>query len=542
MTRKLLHIFLLLCLFGLGTANPVLAREKTDVDVLGRLQQAGWTIVNGGVLRRELRPQEVELFVFGVQGFTWKLQDLRLQYRRLQAAYRLTPTSELKLAIANHRKEIASTLRMIQRAKAAEGGLMDDFKESCPINFGYDAAAVYKTTGQGVWAEGKANFNANCAGFTGEVYAYAYSQVTVNGGPITKAVTDGPRSGANVSAYAYSDLNGGGPCESYAYASITSSNLNPSSYSKAAQNLSCPPPPIAVPGTIYARDFDQGGEGVAYHDTTAWNESWSTYRTEAVDMYEQTVVRLVAGEWIQYTVQVGTSALYALVAEVSAEGSGGAFHVEVDGTNVTGALAVPSTGGWSLWGSMVKTGVSLTAGRHVLRVAVDGDFDGFQSLRIVDPAAAQSPYGGFARSVPGTFAAADFDEGGELVSYHDVTAGCYGSCAARTADVDRWDSIVYGLSAGEWMEYTVLVAAAGTYSLQLQVASEGGGTTFHVELDGVDVTGPMTIPDTGGWSNFQTVTKSGVSLSAGSKVMRIVVDQVSDAGMSAGSFNRVTLN
>jgi hypothetical protein len=241
MTRKLLLFSLLIGLFVLGTPNVGFAREKTNGDVLGQLLQEGWTIVNEGVLRRELRPNEVEHFVFGSKGFTWKLQDLRAQYVVLQAKYRATPTSELKQAIANHRKAIASTMQMIRRAKAAEEqGLADDLKVSCTINFGYDGNASYKTNVQGVWAEGKANFGANCAGFTGEVYAYAYAQVTVNGGPLTKTVTDGPRSGANVSAYAYSDLNGGPSCESYAYGSMTSNNLNPSSYSKAAQNLSCP--------------------------------------------------------------------------------------------------------------------------------------------------------------------------------------------------------------------------------------------------------------------------------------------------------------
>ena len=245
MTRKLFILFLL-GLSVLGSVNPGIAREKVADDVIGQLQGEGWTIVSDGVLRRELRPNEVEHFVFGSKGFTWKLQDLRAQYVVLQAKYRATPTSELKRAIANHRKAIASTMQMIRRALAAEEqGLADDLKVSCTLNFGYDGNAAAKTNVQGLWAEGKANFGANCAGFTGEVYAYAYAQVTVNGGPLTKTVTDGPRSGANVSAYAYSDLNGGPSCESYAYGSMTSNNLNPSSYSKAAQNFNCPP--VATP-------------------------------------------------------------------------------------------------------------------------------------------------------------------------------------------------------------------------------------------------------------------------------------------------------
>ncbi|HEY9421723.1 MAG TPA: carbohydrate-binding protein, partial [Thermoanaerobaculia bacterium] len=225
----------------------------------------------------------------------------------------------------------------------------------------------------------------------------------------------------------------------------------------------------------------------------------------------------------------------------SAVGPGGSFHVEVDGVDMTGPLAVPETGSWAVMGSAIETGISLSAGRHVLRFVVDAGFDGFQSLRIVDASAAQSPYGGAARTFPGTVGAADFDEGGELVSYHDVTAGCWGSCSGRTSDVDRWDATVYSLSPGEWLEYTVDVTAAGTYTFQVRVASVSGGTVFHIEFDGVDVTGPMTIPATGGWNTFQTITRGGVSLSAGRKVMRIVVDQVAGSGTDAGSLDSVTV-
>ena len=90
------------------------------------------------------------------------------------------------------------------------------------------------------------------------------------------------------------------------------------------------------------------------------------------------------------------------------------------------------------------------------------------------------------------------------------------------------------------MEYTVNVTTAGTYTLSVRVGNEEGGGTFHVEFDGVNVTGPLTFPATGSWGVFQTVTKTGVSLSAGRKVMRIVVD--SDGGhFDPGSFYTITV-
>jgi hypothetical protein len=225
---------------------------------------------------------------------------------------------------------------------------------------------------------------------------------------------------------------------------------------------------FAVPGTIPASDFDNGGEGVAYHDTTAGNTSYSSYRTSDVDMYGASLVWLDAGEWLEYTVNVGaTASTYAIVAQVGAEGAGGSFHVEVDGVDKTGPLTVPMTGSWASWRSSIKTGVALSVGLHVVRVVVDSWFDSFESLRIINTAAAQSPFGGSARTLPGTISAGDFDEGGEMVAYHDNTAGCYGSCGSRAGDVDRWEDIVHQTGIGEWLEYTVDVTATGTYTIEV---------------------------------------------------------------------------
>ena len=58
----------------------------------------------------------------------------------------------------------------------------------------------------------------------------------------------------------------------------------------------------------------------------------------------------------------------------------------------------------------------------------------------------------------------------------------------------------------------VNVAAAGTYAIDVRVASNGAGGTFHIEVNGVDKTGPMAVPNTGGWQVWKTVTKTGVAL------------------------------
>jgi hypothetical protein len=87
---------------------------------------------------------------------------------------------------------------------------------------------------------------------------------------------------------------------------------------------------------------------------------------------------------------------------------------------------------------------------------------------------------------------------------------------------------------GEWLEYTVKVPAAGKYTFEGRFQSVGKGGAFHVEVDGKNVSGRLSIP--GKSTQWQTISKSNISLSSGKHVVRIVFDGAT-AKKSAGNFN-----
>src|SRR6185295_4181981 len=100
----------------------------------------------------------------------------------------------------------------------------------------------------------------------------------------------------------------------------------------------------------------------------------------------------------------------------------------------------------------------------------------------------------------------------------------------RTTDVDIEATADAGggynvgwMTASEWLNYTVSVAQNGSYLLTARVAASGAGGTFHVEVGGVDKTGPLTIPNTGGWQAWTDISVT-VSLTAGTQTMRFVAD------------------
>jgi len=146
-----------------------------------------------------------------------------------------------------------------------------------------------------------------------------------------------------------------------------------------------------------------------------------------------------------------------------------------------------------------------------------------------------TPYGGTARAIPGTVQAEDFDDGGEGAGYHDSDAANSGG-AYRTTGVDIEATSDTGggfnvgwLSGGEWLQYTVDVAATGTYDVSFRIASATTGGTMHLSAGATNLTGTVTVPGTGGWQTWQTVTVTGVSLSSGTQPLRLVFD--------SGSFN-----
>ena len=146
---------------------------------------------------------------------------------------------------------------------------------------------------------------------------------------------------------------------------------------------------------------------------------------------------------------------------------------------------------------------------------------------------------------PGTVQAEDFDKGNEGTAYLDTTPGNTGG-KYRSTNVDIEVTTDTGgghdvgwTTAGEWLNYTVRVTTAAVYDIEVRVASKGPGGTFHIEIDGVDRTGPFTVPDTGAWQNWTSIHKTGVKLNAGMQVWRLVMDQIGTAAVGNINFIRV---
>lgn len=153
-----------------------------------------------------------------------------------------------------------------------------------------------------------------------------------------------------------------------------------------------------IPGTVETEDFDEGGEGVAYHDLDPQNQEKKQppYRDSGVDLEWREAASgkfnlgwTKAGEWLVYTVDVRESGTYAIEMPVASQKSGGVFHLEFNGVDRTGPIAVPDTGSWKTLKQITFPGVKLEAGRYAMKAVMDkegesrsiGDIDYFRFVK-----------------------------------------------------------------------------------------------------------------------------------------------------------------
>lgn len=140
----------------------------------------------------------------------------------------------------------------------------------------------------------------------------------------------------------------------------------------------------------------------------------------------------------------------------------------------------------------------------------------------------QGPYQGNIGILPGRIEAENYDVGGPLVAYEDSDVENQGLAYRPDEQVDLEQCSDTGggfnlgwIQPGEWIEYTVSATETAGYQFRARVASAAGGGSFRLEFDGVDRTGTVVVPDTGGWQSWVDVDFDA-NLDAVEQVMRFV--------------------
>lgn len=133
--------------------------------------------------------------------------------------------------------------------------------------------------------------------------------------------------------------------------------------------------PIPIPGRLEIEEYDNGGEGLAYHDTDEVNIPAGFRVHEGVDIgtngADYILGYVAQGEWIEYTVNVETAGTYLVQAKVASEVANGLFNIFFEKNNASTTFSTPNTGSWVGFETITANNeIDLEAGVQTMRLNI----------------------------------------------------------------------------------------------------------------------------------------------------------------------------
>jgi len=144
-----------------------------------------------------------------------------------------------------------------------------------------------------------------------------------------------------------------------------------------------------LPGKVFATEYDLGTNGFAYYDKdvvnydgtkfTPWNKG-NQMRNDGVDIVKCSdqiangyhVSYIEDGEWLQFTVEVKNQTIFEVAIRYSSEKAGGKLYLEQDGKKISETIQLLSTGGETIWKTVILKNVTLKKGSNTIRVHFEG--------------------------------------------------------------------------------------------------------------------------------------------------------------------------
>ncbi|MDD5688217.1 MAG: discoidin domain-containing protein [Elusimicrobia bacterium] len=244
--------------------------------------------------------------------------------------------------------------------------------------------------------------------------------------------------------------------------------------------------------TIELENYDTGGQGEAYNDTTPSNIP-NKYRTnEAVDIENCTdigggydVEYTIPSEWLEYSINVSETAEYRIILRGAAGSAGGPVHLEFGSHNLvpyrtTASVNVPNTGGWQTWTDIeVSSDMVLTAGNQIMKLVMEsGAADHCGNLNYIKIIRLSSDTTPPVVSTPGTISIT----GNSIV-------------ITWTTNELSNSRVEYGLTTS-YGSVTAITDTGGVYNHSVTLSGLAENTTYHYRMVSVDMNGnPTTTVD-----------------------------------------------
>ena len=134
-----------------------------------------------------------------------------------------------------------------------------------------------------------------------------------------------------------------------------------------------------LPGVVEMELYDEGGEGMAFHDSDDKDEG-KAFRTEdGVDIEEYETGKYALGwttkgEWVEYTLDVKYTDSYTWTAYAASGSDGSSFKLYIDDKAISDAIKVKNSGDWQTFKEYEGKTSELEAGKHILKIEIEADY------------------------------------------------------------------------------------------------------------------------------------------------------------------------
>jgi hypothetical protein len=294
-----------------------------------------------------------------------------------------------------------------------------------------------------------------------------------------------------------------------------------------------------IPGKVKVENFNEGGEQIGYHDFESANLGTAFRQDEGVDLKKSidtdnvyTLTNVQIGEWLAYTLENQYAGTYTVAARIAATEVSRAFHLEIDGRNISESIRLMPL---NTWQTVRFNTHSIPKGLITIKVVFESadielnslDFSLLAADSLVKPVLTNSPYS-TPFIIPGKIEAELFDKGIDGIAYHDLTKSNTKGQFRTDTDVDieictdeggGYD--IADVQANEWLLYSVEVSKSGDYDFLARVATQMDNQFFSVDVGSENIISKINVSNTQGWQQWTDIVFPKIALNAGKNTLKI---------------------
>lgn len=284
---------------------------------------------------------------------------------------------------------------------------------------------------------------------------------------------------------------------------------------------------MEIPGTLDLLKWDLGGAEVSYHWAAMTNEGRPSPKGDGDELGHTS-----GGDWVNYTVDVKQAGYYDLTPGISKGNEGNMEFTLTDaetGKNLSPYItfSYESNNAWGNYDDFgpMPQAVYLPEGKTTIRLTFLTGFNA-KYLTFTYSETQQAPDVDYGQGIelPGIFDAANFDKGGDGVSFqwNNVSNGRF-----STPSMDGGHHIGE-TSGGDWVNYTVDVKQAGVYDITVNYAD--GAADHNAEIafynGDTNLTGTLVCEPSGenAWGTYVDKTfEKAITLEKGKVTLKLMI-------------------